>query len=284
MAEGIFSRIENTYPKFTKSEKIVADFVFDSPEKVLYTSITDLAEICGVGDTTVFRFCKALKLNGYQEFKMYLAQDLAVKTGSDYTITGSIRQDDDIQTICKKALTVDIAALTETFEGLDFNAVQKVVDLIASASKIQFFGMGSSGVIAQEAKMKFMRILPNVEYIADCHMQYMSAALLTGSDLAVIFSYSGSTKDTIEIANLAKENGCKIVCITRYINSHLASISDVVLVCGSNEGPLEGGASSTTMVQLYILDILYLQYFTKHYHQCKVNKSKTTESISSKVL
>lgn len=284
MAEGIFSRIESTYPKFTKSERIVADFVFESPEKVLYTSITDLAEICGVGDTTVFRFCKALKLNGYQEFKMFLAQDLAVKTGSDYTISGNVCQDDDIQTICKKALTVDIAALTETFEGLDFNAVSKVVDMIAGANKIQFFGMGSSCVIALEAKMKFMRILPNVEYIADCHMQYMSAALLTSSDLAVVFSYSGSTKDSIEIAKIAKSNGCKVVSITRYVNSHLASLSDVVIPCGSNEGPLDGGASSTSMVQLYLLDILYLQYFTKHYHQSKLNKSKTTESISSKVL
>lgn len=284
MAEGIFSKIEKTYSQFTKSEKRVADFVFENPEKVLYMSITDFAETCGVGDTTVFRFCKALKLNGYQEFKMYLAQDIAVKTGSDHTIVGSICQEDDIETICKKALTVDIAALTETYEGLDFQAVTKVVDWIAGADKIQFFGMGSSGVVAQEAKMKFMRILPNVEYTADCHMQYMSAALLTSSDLAIIFSYSGSTKDSIEIADLAKRNGCRVVCITRYANSHLASISDVVLVCGSNEGPLEGGASSTSMVQLYILDILYLQYFTRHYRQCKINKEKTTESISSKVL
>ena len=284
MAEGIFSRIESSYPKFTKSEKIVADFVFESPEKVLYTSITDLAEICGVGDTTVFRFCKALKLNGYQEFKMFLAQDLALKTGSDYTISGNVCQEDDIQTICKKALTADIAALTETFEGLNFDAVTKVVDLIASSKRIQFFVMGSSGVIALEAKMKFMRILPNVEYIADCHMQFMSAALLDHNDLAVIFSYSGSTKDSIELANIARANGCKVVCITRYVNSHLATLSDVVIGCGSNEGPLEGGASSTSMVQLYILDILYLQYFTKHYKQSKLNKSKTTESISNKVL
>lgn len=284
MAEGIFSRIEGTYPQFTKSEKLVADYVFQYPEKVLYTSITDLAELCGVGDSTVFRFCKALKLNGYQEFKMYLAQDLAVKTGADYEISGTICQEDDIQTIGKKALAANIAALTQTFDGLDFVAVDKVVDLIARARKIQFFGMGSSGVVAQEAKMKFMRILSNIEYIADCHMQYMSAALMTSMDLAIVFSYSGSTKDSIEIAKMAKENGCKVVCITRYANSHLASIADVVLVCGSNEGPLEGGASSTTMVQLYILDVLYLQYFIKHYHQCKINKTRTTEAVSSKIL
>lgn len=284
MAEGLFSRMEKTYPQFTKSEKRVADYVSGNSEKILYMSITDFAEACGVGDTTVFRFCKALKLNGYQEFKVYLAQDLAVKTGSDYSIVGSVCQDDDIQTVCKKALAMDISALTETFEGLDFDTVAKVVELMAGAVKIQFFGMGSSGVVAQEAKMKFMRILPNVEYVSDCHMQYMSAALLTSADLAIIFSYSGSTKDSIEITNIARRSGCKVVCITRYANSHLACIADEVLVCGSNEGPLEGGAATTSMVQLYILDILYLQYFTRHYRQCRISKEKTTEAISTKVL
>lgn len=116
--------------------------------------------------------------------------------------------------------------------------------------------------------MKFMRILSNVEYIADAHMQTMSAALLEENDLA----------------QLAKKNGCKVVCITRYVNSRLAALSDVVIACGSNEGPLEGGASSTSMVQIYILDILYLQYFTRHYQQSKQNKSKTTEAIATRVL
>lgn len=284
MSEGVFTKIEDTYQRFTKSEKKVADYVFATPDKVLYMSITDLANECNVCDTTVFRFCKTLKLNGYQEFKMLLAQEIAVKTEVDYTISGDVEPEDDIKTICQKALTVDIRALTETFESLDSRAIEKTVDLMAGARKISFFGMGSSCVIALEAKTKFMRILSNVDYVSDCHMQYMSAGLLDENDLAVFFSYSGSTKDTIEIAKIAKQNGCKIVCITRYKNSHLATIADVVLTCGSNEGPLDGGASSTSMVQLYILDLLYLLYFKKHYSVSKKNKSKTTESISAKML
>ncbi len=156
--------------------------------------------------------------------------------------------------------------------------------MISAAKRIHFFGVGSSGVIALEAKQKFMRILPNVEYVSDCHMQYMAAALLDSRDLAVIISYSGSTKDMIEIHKLIKKNGCKSICITRFAKSALTSIADVVLLCGSNEGPLEGGASSTTMVQLYILDVLYLQYFIKHYNQSRENKSRTTESISNQLL
>ncbi len=281
---GIISSIEVNYSRFTKSEKIVADFIFENPQRVLYTSITDLAEMCGVGDTTVFRFCKALKLNGYQEFKMLLAQDISNKDEKGNAIVGSIDLEDDIKTICKKALTTNIAALNETFEVLDFASVTKAVDLISAAKRIHFFGMGSSGVIALEAKQKFMRILPNVEFVSDCHMQHMAASLLDSRDLAIMISYSGSTKDMIEVHKMAKKNGCKSICITRFAKSALTSMADVVLLCGSNEGPLDGGASSTSIVQLYLIDILYLQYFMKHYNQSKDNKARTTESISSKLL
>lgn len=284
VVKGIFPLIEEKYLKFTKSEKIVADFVFEYPEKVLYTSITDLAEVCGVGDTTVFRFCKALNLHGYQEFKMLLAQDLAVRNGLDQSISGAITPEDDVKSICKKTLMTNIAALNETYEVVDYSAVEKAAGLIAQARRIHFFGMGSSGITALEARQKFMRILPNVDFVSDCHMQYMAASLLDYRDVAIFFSYSGSSKDTIEIHNIAKKNGCKTVCITRFAKSLLAAKADVVLKCGSNEGPLDGGALATTMVQLYLLDVLYLQYFIKHYSQSKENKTRTTESISSKLL
>lgn len=282
--EGIYSRIEDCYAEFTKSEKIVADFVFENPQKILYTSITDLAEMCGVGDTTVFRFCKALKLGGYQEFKMLLAQDTAGKKGTAGIFAGTIDPDDDVKTVCQKTLSTNLAALNETFQLLDYDAVMKAVDLISAAKRIHFFGIGSSGVTALEAKQKFMRIMPNVEFVADCHMQCMAASLLDSRDLVIIFSYSGSTKDMIEVHKLAKQNGCKSVCITRFAKTSLTARADVVLLCGSNEGPLDGGASSTSVVQLYLLEVLYMNYFVKHYSQSRVNKARTTEAISSKLL
>jgi len=281
---GIFARIEGNYAKFTKSEKIVADYIFEYPQKVLYTSITDLAEMCGVGDTTVFRFCKALKLNGYQEFKMLLAQDIPNKKGTNNALVGVIDLEDDVKTICSKALATNISALNDTFNVLDFDAITKAVDMISAAKRIHFFGVGSSGVIALEAKQKFMRILPNVEFVSDSHMQYMAASLLDSRDLAIIFSYSGSTKDMIEVHKLAKQNGCKSICITRFAKSALTSLADVILLSGSTEGPLDGGASSTSIVQLYLLDVLYLQYFIKHYNQSRDNKARTTQSISTKLL
>lgn len=281
---GILNSIEKNYSKFTKSEKKVADYIFENPRKVLYTSITDLAQNCRVGDTTVFRFCKELKLNGYQEFKMLLAQDITKQGGEKERVAGIIEGGDDTRTICEKTLSTHIEGLKETFQLLDFNQVAKTVDLMSAARRIHFFGVGSSGAIALEAKQKFMRIIPNVEFVSDTHMQHMAAALLDSRDLAVIFSYSGSTKDMIEIHKLAKQNGCPSVIITHFGKTALTVQADAVLLCGSNEGPLDGGASTTSIVQLYILEVLYLQYFVKHFNRCTENKSRTTEAIAGKLL
>lgn len=280
---GILERIEKNYTKFTKSEKKVADYIFENPRRVLYTSITDLAQNCNVGDTTVFRFCKELKLGGYQEFKMLLAQDIT-NGGEKERVAGIIEGGDDTRTICEKTLSAHIEGLQETFQLLDFNQVAKTVDLMSAARRIHFFGVGSSGAIALEAKQKFMRIIPNVEFVNDTHMQHMAAALLDTRDLAVIFSYSGSTKDMIEVHKLAKENGCPSVVITHFAKTALTAQADAVLLCGSNEGPLDGGASTTSIVQLYILEVLYLQYFVKHFSRCTENKARTTEAIAGKLL
>lgn len=282
---GLFERIQHLYGSFTKSERVVADFVFANPQKVLYTSITDLAELCGVGDTTVFRFCKALQTKGYQEFKMLVAQEVAQSKGVEGNVLlGSIKPEDSAMAVCQKALAMDIAALNETFNVLDFEQVKRAADMITAARKIHFFGMGSSGVIALEARQKFMRILPNVDYVADAHMQYMAASLMGSKDLGVFFSYSGSTKDLIEIHDIVKQNGCKSIVMTRFAKSKLTAGADVVLRCGSNEGPLDGGASSTSIVQLYLLDVLYLQFYVHHYNQANENKARTTEAISNKLL
>lgn len=281
---GVFAEIEIKYSKLTKSEKRVADYILQNPEQVLYTSITDLAELCGVGDSTVFRFCKSLNLNGYQDFKMLLAQDIANQKGTSHAIVGNIKPEDDVQVICEKALSRNITALNETLQVLDVNNISKAVELISRAKRIHFFGVGSSGVIALDAKHKFMRILPNVDYVSDSHMQCMAASLLDDRDLAIIISYSGSTKDMLEVHKLAKVNDCKTICITRFAKSPLTQSADVVLLTGSNEGPLEGGASSTSIVQLYVLEVLFLQYFMKHYNRSIENKAKTTESISSKLI
>ena len=285
MLYDIFAKIQASDKVFTKAERKVANFVLEYPRDAMYMSITDLAERCGVGDTSVFRFCKTLKLNGYQDFKMTLAQSLSnSENASAMTLSDEINISDSTDEVCRKLLNTDIAALNQTFDMMNNEDIRKAITMIENARLIYFFGVGSSGIMALEATNKFARVLPNVISTMDSHMQSMASALLGEQDLAVAFSYSGSTKDVIETLKRAKQNRAKTICITRYAESPLTAYADIVLLCGANEGPFQGGSLSAKVAQLYLLDVLYTEFFKHNYAICDYNKKRPPQSITSKLL
>lgn len=275
--------INTNYTAFTKSEKLVADTVLKDPKLVLYTSITDLAEYCGVGETTVLRFCRKLGFKGYQSFKMTLAQSIQPEDDMTEQLSDEITKEDSLMDVCKKILSTDIAAINETFDLLNYDALSKAIDYLVKAKRIVFFGAGSSAITAQEAKSKFMRIIPYVDFTYDSHTQSMAASLMNEEEVAIAFSYSGSTKDTIDVLKTAKNAGAKTICITRFAKSPITQYSDVVLLSGAKEGPFQGGALSTKMAQLYLVDILYAEYFRRNSEKSRINKEKTAEAISDKL-
>lgn len=283
MEIDIFTQIRMQFNNFTKAEKKVGQFVLDHPQEVLYMSITDLAEKCNVGDTSVFRFCKTLNLKGYQDFKMVLAQSLTPDTQEAQSLSDAVTVDDSTLDVARKVLTTNLNALNETFDIIKTDEIDKAVQLMLKAERIVFFGVGTSMITAMEATNKFMRITPKAEFIPDSHLQSMRAALLTPQDIAVAISYSGSTKDTIEVVDIAKNRGAKIICITRFIKSPLTAHSDVTLLCGANEGPFQGGSLSAKLSQLYLLDVLYMEYFKHSFDQSKKNKELTSEAVSDKL-
>ncbi|MBE6830235.1 MAG: MurR/RpiR family transcriptional regulator [Ruminococcaceae bacterium] len=287
MASGEFIlKINSRYNLFTKAEKKVADYVLQNPKKVLFMSITDLAEACDVGDTSVFRFCKTMQLQGYQEFKMQLSLSISDDDEDDRMasmLSGEITQEDSIEDVAKKVLQINQNALNETYDLLDYNALSMAVDYMISAKQIYFFGVGSSLMTAQDAVNKFIRITPKIHSVPDAHMQAMAASILTPDDLAFVISYSGATKDTIQVVRQAKQAGAKVVSITRFVKSPLTACSDVVILCGTNEGPLQGGSTSARMSQMMLLDLIYMEYFKRAYDASSRNKKKTSGAVLEKL-
>ncbi|WP_172370410.1 MurR/RpiR family transcriptional regulator [Sporosarcina jiandibaonis] len=279
----ILALIHSIYNRFTNTEKKVADYILNNTNNVIYMSITDLAEACGVGESSVFRFCKTLKLRGYQEFKIALAHNTTL--GDEMPqLSSQVTMEDTVAELSSKMLAANINALTETHNLIDSNVVGKAVDLIIEAERVHFFGVGSSLMTALEAKNKFMRITNKTECSIDSHLQIMSASLMTEADVAVLISYSGSTKDTIEVAKVAKERGAKIIAITRFSKSPLTSFADITLLCGANEGPLQGGSLTAKISQLYLLDLLYTEYFKRTSEVSSVNKEHTANAVIEKMM
>lgn len=279
----IFSLIRSNYNALTKSEKKVADYILDNIKDVIYMSITDLADACNVGEASVFRFCKTMNLKGYQEFKIALAHSLSQEDDTPQ-MSGEITLQDTIKELSSKILSTNVSALTETFNLINETHISNAIDSMIKSERIHFFGVGASLMTAMEAKNKFMRISNKTECSLDSHLQIMSASLMSAKDVAVIISYSGSTKDTIEVAKVAKESGAKVIAITRFAKSPLTYYSDITLLCGANEGPLQGGSLSAKISQLYLLDLLYAEYFKRTFKESAINKEYTAKAVIEKML
>ena len=277
-------KMRTAYNQFTKAEKKVADYILQNPKEVLFMSITDLAEACRVGDTSVFRFCKSMDLKGYQEFKMVLSLSLNEDERESNRFSGNISLNDTFQEVAKKVLNTNINALTETYALLDEEVFSQAIDFLYEAERVVFFVVGASILTALKATNKFLRIEPKVYCVQDSHMQAMAAAMMSPREVAVVFSYSGATKDSIHAARLAKEAGAKVICITRFSRSPLTSYADLTLLSGANEGPLQGGSTSGEISQLFLIDLMYTEYYRRYFDVCSKNNEKTSGSVLERIF
>ena len=273
------------YNEFSKTEIKVADYVLAHSDAVLNMTITELATACEVSDTTVFRFCRVLELDGYQAFKVLLAQSLVSSSYKNRMFySDEIQSANTVEAICRATYNDTVFDLNNTFELINYQNLEKAVCLIEKADRIHFFGSGASGDSAMDARNKFIRILPNVDCIIDSHIQLISASMMRPTDVAIIYSYGGSSKNILEVMRLAKENNVPTVAITRFLNSPITKYADIVLLCGSNEGPLQGGSTASRISQIFWTDILYNVVFQRNYEQCSINKTQTAKAVSSMLL
>lgn len=279
----VFSLINSRYNSFTNTEKKVADYILGNTKDAIYMSIIDLADACGVGESSVFRFCRSLDFKGYQDFKIALAHSSAME---DITpqLSNEITIEDGIDEVSTKILNSNINALNETRKLIKEDDISTAIDYLTKAESIHFYGVGASLMTAMEGKIKFMRITPKTECSLDSHLQVISASLLTKKDVAIIVSYSGSTKDSIDLAKTAKRKGAKVIAITRYSKSPITTYADITLLCGAKEGPLQGGSLSAKLAQLYLLDVLYVEYFRRNYKESSKNRESTSSVVINKLL
>lgn len=284
--ENIWDTLTDRYPDLTRSAKKVADYVFQHRVEIEYMSITALAEECGVAEATIFRFCQTLGFSGYNSFKLALA-----KTGSGYSsshdfqpLHGSIGQGDSFEDMCQKLYTRDVAAIGQTLAQLDQAAIATAVGYIGRAPHVYCFGQGGSLVMAMEAWARFMTAASNFHCIEDSHMQAMAAGLACKDDVILFFSYSGATNDMMDVMQVARKRGAKIILVTHFKKSPGASLADIVLLCGSIEAPLQSGSVAVKMGLLFLIDILFNEYCRQFPRLTKENLSATVDAIAGKLL
>lgn len=280
--EDVLSSMSNQYNQLTKSGKKVANYIFDHKVETQYMSITSLAEECSVAEATIFRFCRILGFTGYNDFKLALAKSIGNETAA--ADLGKVLPQDSILGICQKLYAANVASITETMDFLDEKAVVLAVDLFLKSDHVYCFGQGGSLIMAMEAWGRFITVSSRFLCIQDSHMQAMAASLASPNDVVLFFSYSGATKDMLDVFHALKERECKIVLITHFAKSPGAMLADIVLLCGSKEGPLQSGSIAAKMGQLFLIDILFAEYCRRDSKKSRKNQELTANVLTDKLL
>lgn len=258
-------RIRSLLPGLAKAEQRVARVVLDNPSTVARRSITDVAEAAGTSETTVTRFCKAIGIGGYPELRIALAADTArTEARSDRDLGGEISPTDDLRTVVGKVTYADARAVEETAEQLDTEALQRVIDAIAGAGRVDVYGVGASAFVAADLQQKLHRIGRVCFAWNDTHIMLTSAAVLGAGDVAVGISHTGATTDTVEALRTAKAHGATTVALTNFPRSPIAEVADLVLTTAARETTFRSGATASRIAQLTVVDCLFIGVARQH--------------------
>jgi transcriptional regulator, RpiR family len=271
MEVSVRLKIKSLYNGLSAKEQNIADYILENPISVAHNSISYLSDELNVADSTLFQFAKKLGYSGFKEFKMAIL--IEENNFSTTSIHEKIEIDDNELTMAQKVFDSNIKTLTNTKKILGLDDLKKAAEIISNSNLLYFFGVGGSGILAEDAYHKFLRSPAHVRHSTDYHIQLMEASLLTPQDCAICISHTGKSKETIRIAEIVKEAGAKVIVITSHASSPLAKIGDVVFISISEEIEFHSEALSSRISQLSILDSLYVIVMF-------MNKEKSKEALS----
>jgi DNA-binding MurR/RpiR family transcriptional regulator len=258
---GIQSTIEASAANLTPTMRRIAKTIRDNPAIVLEKNITQIAEACSTSVASIVRFCQAVGVNGYTELRMALATELgkeAAQFGPGVTLGAEIARTDTLEAMVAKVASLEMLAIEETVSGLDFKTLERVVGALERAERILLFGIGASHFVAQDLHQKLFGVGRNAFLMADAHEAWSAALLSPRNTVAIGFSHSGMTADTVKFLDIAREHGALTVAVTGAPDSPLVRAAEEHLVTHARESALRAGAMVSRIAQLVLVDFLFL--------------------------
>ena len=280
MARDVLSNVRQALPRLSSSETRVAEAIIADPTVVVDLTITDLAKLCGTSLSTVARFCQTLGYTGYREFRMEVASAIsreAAERDRFGLADSDINPDDSAAEVVAKIAFHEVLAIEQTVQGLDVAVFDRVVDAIAGAGHVDLYGFGASGLTAQDLQQKLARIGISAFCSVDVHLALVSAALRRPGDVAIGFSHSGLTTETIHALSVAGEAGATTVAVTNSPDSPITEVADAVLTTQARESTYRMGAMSSRIAQLALVDFLFVRVAQRRHEEVAAPLRRTYE-------
>ena len=266
---SILTLMRSNYNNMTKSEKRIIDYILANLKTVMSQTISDLASNTQSSEITISRFCKKLGSEVYSQ---------------DELVSQEINPNDSYKLIAEKLFSSITDGLQDTLKLIDFEQLEKAVQLIKNAHQICVYGFGNSFTVCQDIETRFMRFGIPIKAYNDLHMQVTASSLLTEKDLIICVSHTGANIDLLQAIELAHNNNVPIIAITSYMNSPLCKLSDVVLHGMGREIAYKSEAVASRLIHMAIVDILYMGVYQKNVTKNFTNIKKMRNAIAKRRL
>ena len=270
MKNYITKQIEAGYGDLRRSEKQAADYILSHMEEAADLPLDRLAYSAKVSQPTVLRMLKALGFNGYKDFRYQLVAELARETDRekpDQIMYGyTLSRQDTLEEIPIKMAAKTQRMMEETLKNFSGKNYQKAVQKLKKARLIDIYSVENSEVTAMDLLTKLLYLGLPCRHFSDYYFQRISAGSLTSEDVAVGISYSGESKDTVDVMRTARKAGACTIVITNFRDSTIAKYADI-LICTSQEQFFYGDAIFSRTTQLLIVDMIYMGIIASDYER-----------------
>jgi RpiR family transcriptional regulator, carbohydrate utilization regulator len=270
--------VRATYPSLSEAEQRVAGAILERPTEAVFLPVKELAQRVGVSEATIVRCCRSLGYSGLRELKLALAAETL--TAPRHVIHETVEPGDSVLAVVRKVLRSAQEAIADTLAVLDEASIEQAVAALLSATRIEFYGIGSSMPIALDAYYRFLRLGLPVTVVTDPHMQAVSAALLPPGAVAFAISHTGRTRETLDALQKARSAGATCILLSSYAKTPLSRLADVTLVTASRETFFRTEALASRLAHLGLLDALYVAVATRCLDGAELALARTNAIIA----
>lgn len=274
----ILRKIEDAFPKMSKSEQKVAKYVLEHPSRMETISLDDASDIIGVSQPTILRMFRTVGYQGFKEAKVALVEERVKGTGKSNEPLRwgmTIGREDQIEDIPARVIRNTIHLLEDSLQAISAKSLEEAVKAIKEAKRVSIFSVENSNAVAMDLHTKLMYLGINSVFNEDSYLQKINATHLQKGDVAIGISYTGTSINTVDVLGAAKKAGATTIAITNFLDTPLVKKADIVILT-SNHQLLYGDDIFSRTVHLAVVDMLYLGLMIEDYdHSMKVIKDSS---------
>ncbi|SCK02221.1 MurPQ operon repressor [uncultured Clostridium sp.] len=241
----ILCEIQKRYNEFSDKEKAIADYIMQYKEVIKNANITDLAKTIGTSGSTITRFAKKIGCESFVDLKIKLS-------ASKKEIDNKINQND----VFSYVYQYYNEAIERTKYLIDKETIFNIVKEIKKARNIYIYGVGSSGLTADEMMQRLLRMGFNTLSISDSHMMIINSSIVSEKDLVIGLSIGGETKEVVQALRVCKENEAKVIAITSFEGSSITKYSDINLMVYNPKFIDKNRFINSQFSVMYVLDLI----------------------------